>query len=456
MQEYKMPRWTKADIGKAEYIKRVLDEVLKATNKKTIHGRGLHYAMLQQGRMDFPVFQKRGGGIERFRKYGELKPEKKNKDPDPDTLNTWVLIAKRAGYVDYAIMPDESYREDGQLTYNEKYQEFAYCYDAKTPGLLDLLEELKRTSFMVEYESIRRDQPYRFELIVEKSTQEEKILPVCKKYEATYMAFKGNSSWGAAYKLCKRAEDDPRPTLVFYLSDLDPSGFLMAQYLSDAIAEINISEFNNSLDIRVQRIGITPEQIAKYKILPVLMEAGPRVEGEQLEKWEKIGEQVATEELFQAAKELNMAWDPKYITEYKDYLKPLNETEVVSLLGFTYNHRVELDALEFFYPGGVAALVEETFRMYTEPELNSKCRRATEEALDLVESYPVPDEIIAKRQEAIRVLGELKELEENLSVPDREFFEELDDIEAISIETKGNPNNEDWIMHTKKLKVIPA
>ena len=357
--------------------------------------------------------------------------------------------------MDWDALPDESVDEDGQLVYYPKHQEFDYFYDCETPGIKRLLEELKKSSFTIAYDRIQRDQAYRFELILEKNTMKDLLLPICIKYGAAYVAFRGTASWGAAWKLCKRASQDQRPTLIFYLSDLDPTGFLMHEQWAEKIAEINIGKFEGKLDIRLKRIGLLPEQVVKYGIPPVEMEGGPKIEGRIRERWDQVSENIALEEIFQELFiKTHDEWNPKYLDMYRGFMSPLNQVgkdgiTIASSIGYSPYHRAELDALEKYYPGGIAALVENAFKQYTDLNLSDKCGQATKEALDTIEGYPLPEEIIEKRAEAIRVLEGLLELEEDTFPPDADYVE----TEYIPIDIEGSPASEEWTLDTNKLKL---
>ena len=277
-------------------------------------------------------------------------------------------------------------------------------------SLEHLMDHLHNENFKKVYVPTKRDQPYHLELWVEKNTMNEMLRPVCNKYNAVLVTFKGNPSWGAAWKLCKRAEQDKRPTIVLYISDMDAYGFTMARQLCDKIAELNKNFFEEQLNTRVRRIGLTPEQVVKYNI--PLVDVKERSDGRKMANLEGY-------------------------------------TQYVGYCNIDPKKKAELDALERYYPEGVAGLATEWLSRYYDEDLEDKCEDETIRLLSETEDYQLPPEIIEQKKKAVSTLESLLKLEMGMDVPDAEEVES-----NVNPETE-NPDNEKWLLDTTH-NVYPA
>jgi hypothetical protein len=376
-----MQDFTRSDYQKAEWAAKVFHESGRAHTT----ARALHYFAL--GRTDYPVFNK--AGLVAVRKY---------RDEDANNITSWIALAKRQGLIDWDDLPDETVGEYGELEFFPSVKDFTYGYSLNQPDLVRLSEYLKRENFDFEYEPVERYQPYHIEMWVEKSTMNGILRPLCSKCGAVLVAFKGHCSWGAVWKLCKRVDTDGRPALVFYLSDLDASGFRMAVELCEKVMEINNNFFDGLLNIRVKRFGLSPEHVVEHQI--------PMVDRKKGEK--------AHAELYR-----------KYVEAY----------------GLNPAKKAELDALERYYPGGVQAFVENWLHKFFDLDLETKCSEITDRLLDSVpESNCLPDYVIAKRRELLTGLEDLIQIENGLAFPAGGFMDADVDPET------DDPYIENWLM----------
>jgi hypothetical protein len=100
--------------------------------------------------------------------------------------------------------------------------DFSYGYSLNRPGSFELSrlkEYLQSDTFTLEYTLFSLDQPYHIELWVEKATMNSILQPLCARYNAVLVTFQGHCSWGGAWKLCKRVNNDNRLALIFYPAD---------------------------------------------------------------------------------------------------------------------------------------------------------------------------------------------------------------------------------------------
>ncbi len=352
--------WSNVDKLKALWAAHILEE----SGREKTTARALHYFAL--GRTDYPVFNP----------VGKLRGTRKYQDQDADNLTEWIGLAKRQGLIDWDRVPDESVGEYHVALPRWAESEFIYSYSKGDSSILyDAQRYLEQETFLCEYTSIHRNQPYHLELWVEKSTMNSVLQPVCSQYDTVLVTFKGHCSWGAVWKMCKRIAEDRRPALIFYLSDLDSSGFLMGREMCDKFVEIDKNFFNNSLYVCVKRIGLTPEQVVNYDI--------PMVDRKEKEKANNV--------------------------QYKEYVEPH---------GLSPTRKAELDALEKYYPGGVIAFVESYLSKYHDVQLESKCHDTTNALLnDIPAHFRLPDEVIQSRQDILKSLDLLIKRETPLEPP---------------------------------------
>jgi hypothetical protein len=385
--------YTRSDYLKAEWAAKVFRE----SGRDRTTARALHYFAL--GRQDYPIFNK--AGLIDLRKY---------EDKDAAHLTAWIALAKRLKLIDWDNLPDESVGEYGEMVFCPLECGFSYGYSLDRPGsfeLSKLKEYLQSSIFALEYTPFSLDQPYHIELWVEKATMNSILQPLCARYNAILVTFQGHCSWGGAWKLCKRVNNDNRPALIFYLSDLDSSGFRMAAELSEKIAEINKNFFGGHLNIRVRRIGLTPKQVVDLEI--------PQVDRKSTEK-------------------ANNVLYKKYVEHY----------------GLDPAKKAELDALERYYPGGVASFVEGWMSRFYDPDLTHRCAQVTDDLVGSISNvYELPKEVVALRQKVLAYLEQLIELEDGLELPAGEEIE-------VDLKTEtDDPADESWLLDTKN-EIYPS
>ncbi|MGD0952448.1 MAG: hypothetical protein ABR985_08640 [Methanotrichaceae archaeon] len=376
--------FTKTERSKAEWIA----YVYKESGKGKTSARALHYFCL--GRTDYPVFNKAGQtGVRAYT------------DADDGNVTKWIALAKRLGLIDWDNLPDETVSESGVLEFYPSKSDFSYSYSLDSFNTYDLKSQLKKTRFGRYFTGVARDQPYHLELWCEKSTMSNILQPVCRSFGAVLVTFKGRGSWGGVWKLCKRVAQDRRPALIFYLSDLDASGFNMAAEVAAKIDEINRNFFDGRLDIRVRRIGLKPEQVVEHQI--------PLVPRKDTEK--------SNNGLYKA-----------YVGAY----------------GLNQDMKAELDALERYYPGGVAAFASSWLEKFFDSTLSSCCQEATTDFLcELPDTPKLPAEIIALRSKLLVTLEELIQAEQQIKVP--VGGSERADIEPLT----EDPAQISWLLSTK-------
>ncbi len=108
-------------------------------------------------------------------------------------------------------------------------------------------------------------QRYHLEVWIEKSTMNDVLEPICKRYGANLSYSLGEQSIPVTWAMSRRIKEDGRPARVFYISDFDPAGQSMpvaaARKLEYALAEQEVD-----LDVRLFHLALTPEQVQQYDL----------------------------------------------------------------------------------------------------------------------------------------------------------------------------------------------
>lgn len=154
------------------------------------------------------------------------------------------------------------------------------------------------------------------ELWLNKSALIQLLQPVCQRYGVTLVSVAGRPSKEAIANLFARSKG--LTTIILCLSDLSSDSFSFCEDLGLVIDEGKGSMGRKVMDgkIQVKRIGLTPEQVLELEI--------PMVPAKKSSKEDH--------------------------KKYKGYLKPY---------GLSDKRMAELDALEVYYPGGIAGFVDE-------------------------------------------------------------------------------------------------
>jgi len=108
-------------------------------------------------------------------------------------------------------------------------------------------------------------QPYHLEVWCEKSTMNDVLLPVCRRYGANLVTFEGEASITACYDLVRRIEDADKPARVFYISDFDPAGNSMPVATARKV-EFMLARYGAAQDVRIGALALTLDQARAYRL----------------------------------------------------------------------------------------------------------------------------------------------------------------------------------------------
>jgi hypothetical protein len=109
------------------------------------------------------------------------------------------------------------------------------------------------------------EQDYLVEIWSEKSTLDDVLKPIARKMRCNLVVCTGETSEVQCRKLIERAQRASKPVRIVYLSDFDPAGRSMPVAAARKI-EYWLRQRGLDLDIRLDQVALTPEQVAEYDL----------------------------------------------------------------------------------------------------------------------------------------------------------------------------------------------
>lgn len=206
---------------------------------RTIHLRGLHYAVL-----------------------GRTKPDG---TPYENTIKNWEWLANDAGkaarfngYMPFERIVDQRNAApvirvrgaDGPQAY------LTTELDIQIPHAWELEPKIDVYGF----EGV---QPYRLALVGEKSSLEPVLGPIANTYDADLFLPTGEISDTQIYLLAKAAQDDGRPLVVLYFADCDPAGWQMSISVGRKLQAMK-ALLPKMPDFQLHRVALTPGWVSTY------------------------------------------------------------------------------------------------------------------------------------------------------------------------------------------------
>lgn len=306
-----------------------------------------------------------------------------------NTDRCWKFLtqaSKMARYLGLVRIQDVVDRKNPSPMVNTLY---AYQY---APDVEIVVPKLAAPDINVYNLTSSNAQPYHLEIWCEKSTMNDVLEPLCRRYSANLVTFEGEVSISSVYDLIKRIKEaEGKPTRIFYISDFDPAGNSMPVAMSRKI-EYMLQKFNHiDWDVKVQAIVLTLDQVQRYNL--------PRT--------------------------------PIKITE-----KRAGTFEAAFGVGAT-----ELDALEALHPGRLAAIVATHLSDYY-----------SQEALEAVQNMRRSLYNLAQRQvEAItaKYTAEIEALKSYLDELEH-IHVEADDYLVDRFDATVEENDDDWLFDSSR------
>ena len=391
---------TPTDIAKAEWFAGFWN---RFNYKNGAHLRRVHYQIISQ----------------------EDKVKKHDGTEYKNTLDDWSYLCIAGKYARYLGLVDPEAFTDRR---NPNPVVIARYDDAPTPGFeigepYWSIPEMSSSADMDPpdidvkgYDEHPIDERFHLEIWIEKSTMEEILMPICKRYKANYISGIGYLSITGIIAMLRRATESGKPVRIFYISDFDPSGSNMPVAVARQI-QFWINTYASGADIKLQGLVLTHSQVDKYDKLP-------RV--------------------------------------------PIKDTDL-SKKKFEDEHgegAIELDALEALYPGELGKIVECAISDFRDPEIIDDLYWVKDDAEEMVASAlsecmePFEDRILDLSDRISEVVEKYKGFEEEAK-PLREEMAALQAeveaaLRAIEIDLPDRPRSEieepevDWLYDSSR------
>lgn len=213
---------------------------------RKIHLRGLHYMVI-----------------------GRPKPDR---TPYTNTEADWLWLsgdagkaARWLGYIPFDQIVDQRNAEPEIRLWRQPEHESYISVGIKVdvPDVDDIEPRVMAWDLHSEGVGFVGAQPYKLVMVGEKSSLEDVLAPIAKRYQADLYLPTGEPSDTMIWRMAKVGADDGRPMIVFYFSDCDPSGWQMPVSVARKLQGFRAQLFED-LEFQVHRVALIPDQVREY------------------------------------------------------------------------------------------------------------------------------------------------------------------------------------------------
>lgn len=248
-------------------------------------------------------------------------------------------------------------------------------------GIFGSVEEYARNraetaQFNSEIEiDYQRAQPYHIELWAEKSTINDILLPICRRYGANLVTALGQVSLTQCVALVGRAVEANKPVRIFYISDFDPAGLSMPAAAARKI-EWCTDQIDVDVDIELVPVALTHEQCIEFQLPRTPIKSSDKSRG----KFEERYGEGAT----------------------------------------------ELDALEALHPGELSVIMKEAISPFYDADIDDEVQRARNDISNDI-AQQIRDGIVEQAPETCDIL--FKEIHAGVAAMREKVADEIKEIQ---------------------------
>jgi hypothetical protein len=223
-----------------------------------IHVHGFHYQLVSQ---ETPVVMLSGKNYE-------------NTKEDEAILIRCALDARYLGLVSADDFAD---RRNEEPIYNDPPEASDGCLGICQNETADIeLPELELPTLGVDAPVVA--QRFRLVVVIEKSTMNHILRPLCERYNADFIYGVGEQSLTRCVQVVKRALAHGLPTRILYISDFDPAGMSMPVAFARKVQHQLYVQGISDLDIQLRPIALTHEAMHQAS-LAANTDQGNRIAG---------------------------------------------------------------------------------------------------------------------------------------------------------------------------------
>jgi hypothetical protein len=108
-------------------------------------------------------------------------------------------------------------------------------------------------------------QPYHLEVWVEKSTMDDVLLPICRRYGANLVTGEGEMSITSVYDFTRRLRQANKPARLFYISDFDPAGHSIPRAVARKI-EWMLARQGLTSEVKLAPLALRLDHVQRYHL----------------------------------------------------------------------------------------------------------------------------------------------------------------------------------------------
>lgn len=329
-----------------------------------------------------------------YRTLGKSKPDGspyENTNSDAKMLGRASEYARYLGLVDFDLIED--HKNPGVVVRTGYYEDTAITTFNPTPrsfGFSTIDRELEIFDYaygdMVSFQ-VQTRQPYHLEIWIEKSTLNDVLIPVAKKFGATLVVATGQFSVTNVKDLFSRIKDLGKPVRIFYLSDFDPAGNSMPVAVGRKL-EWFVRTRKPDLDVCLMDIALKENQCLEYELPRMPMDRSDKYKGNFEAKYgEGATELDAIEALYPGllGKLLFNAIKTYYDSDLESQIQELTWSEA---LRSKENKKQYLRDIVSKCPPELSSLIEQYNTLVNEAtKITSEIRQIARNALNAVAQY---------------------------------------------------------------------
>ena len=245
-----------------DFAVRMVKRYLSEKGAESVGVRRLHYYIVSLPESERMI---------RGKKRGEIRPYFNSKN-EYIHLSELLVEARTKGLIDPSWIIDEKntpliempQREEIFTGWGIETADIERLPELVTDEFPEWSEWLNRVCFYpTVYPSKFTHQSHRIVVAIEKATSKTRLREICEYHGADLLVFTGQPSVTRIYDVIRRAQNEAKPILLLYISDLDCGGWDMPSAFFNRINEIYPRE-----DHRMVRVALTREQARKYNLPP--------------------------------------------------------------------------------------------------------------------------------------------------------------------------------------------
>src|SRR5256714_4400117 len=176
-------------------------------------------------------------------------------------LNLASKAARYLGLVDPAAFTDRRNPDPVVYASHHAYDPEVYASGRLWASDLNLPDFPDLPKYHIS--NYRSEQAFHLEIWCEKSTMNDVLEPLCKRYGANLQTGLGELSITATLALAHRLQEANKPARILYVSDFDPAGQSMPVAVSRKM-EYFVRTLCLSADVRVFPVVLTLDQVQYY------------------------------------------------------------------------------------------------------------------------------------------------------------------------------------------------